>query len=305
MSSSLTALRERLDEGDRRLFDELEHHHLAVGDARPAGSGEEPHFRSTGNVWRLLEEQPRHPRSGGERSECRVSRALPAGHGRRRAGADSAGGGAGGVRRLRAIRSEGVTEARTHGELRYVACVIPHDGDVHVRDLGTAQDVDRAVERFREALRDPNADPKRARASPRRGWSWSRCESCSASGVTRLLLSPDGAVESGAVRGARRRATAIPDRALRDQLPDDRPRSPPPAGARVRARPSRSSWPTRCSASRAPAGRDRGGPTAAAGARPPQRRRGRQPGERVLRAAGGQRRTRRGRSRCCSRRPRC
>ena len=74
---------------------------------------------------------------------------------------------------------------------RYAVYLIPTNGDLEVRDLGPAKDLDTLVEKFREALRDPSADPTpEARQlyakvlQPLQGLGES----------TRLLISPDGAL---------------------------------------------------------------------------------------------------------------
>ena len=107
MSSSLIALRERLNEGDRQLFDQLSTTAAQLATLAVQGPGTTSSTRvpaASGAARRT----PQHARSPGERAEQRVSSGLPARHGRRRAGVDSCGGGAGGVRGLRTVRSEGV-----------------------------------------------------------------------------------------------------------------------------------------------------------------------------------------------------
>jgi CHAT domain-containing protein/Tfp pilus assembly protein PilF len=79
------------------------------------------------------------------------------------------------------------------GKPRYVAYILPPEGAIHSVDLGEAAAVDRAVEAWRTALRDPNrADAKRlARALDQRVMEPVR----RVLGKTRhLLLSPDGAL---------------------------------------------------------------------------------------------------------------
>jgi CHAT domain-containing protein/Tfp pilus assembly protein PilF len=76
---------------------------------------------------------------------------------------------------------------------RYVAYILPSEGAIHWVDLGEAAAIDRAVEAWRTALRDPNrADAKRlARALDRLVMEPVR----KLLGTTRhLLLSPDGAL---------------------------------------------------------------------------------------------------------------
>ena len=85
------------------------------------------------------------------------------------------------------------TEASAHGDLRYIAYVVPHDGAVRLKELGAAKDVEQAIERFREALRNPATDPKppartldRIVMEPVRELLGGK--------VSRLLISPDGAL---------------------------------------------------------------------------------------------------------------
>ena len=59
------------------------------------------------------------------------------------------------------------TEAKAHGDLRYIAYVVPHSGDIRLKELGAAKDVEPAIERFREALRNPATRSRTAGASPR------------------------------------------------------------------------------------------------------------------------------------------
>ena len=103
--------------------------------------------------------------------------------------------------------------------------------------------------------------------------------------------------QSRAVRSAHRRAGPLPDRALRDELPDERPRSAAACRSLAQIRVSRSSSPIRCSANRQPA-IERSGPSA--GTEPSPRRSvttGDDLSSDVLRAARRVRRRRRARSR--------
>jgi Uncharacterized protein conserved in bacteria len=46
--------------------------------------------------------------------------------------------------------------SKNFGDPRYIAYIIPNQGDVRWKDLGPAKDVDAAVDAFRQALRDPH-----------------------------------------------------------------------------------------------------------------------------------------------------
>ena len=190
MSSSLTTLRERLNDGDRRLFDQLTTTTSQLATLALQGPGRTP-FPEYRQRLALLEERrgTLEAEASGRSAEFRASSRPVT---------------VAGVQALippgavlvefavyEPFNPKGATEADAHREARYVACVIPHEGAVAVRDLGAAKAIDRAIERFREAVRDPNRDPKPpARAldqivmEPLRGLI--------GAGVTRLLLSPDG-----------------------------------------------------------------------------------------------------------------
>lgn len=190
MSSNTTTLRERLNDGDRKLFDELTTTTSELATLALQGPGRTPFPEYRQRLATLEERRGTLEAEASARSTEFRSRAQPVT--------------VAGVQALippeaalvefavyEPFDPKGATEAQAHGEPRYVASVIPHDGVVRVKDLGAAKDIDRAVERFREAMRDPNRDPKpHARAldhiimEPLRGLL--------GGGVTRLLLSPDG-----------------------------------------------------------------------------------------------------------------
>jgi CHAT domain-containing protein/Tfp pilus assembly protein PilF len=192
MSSSLTALRERLNDGDRRLFDDLNTTTSQLATLALQGPGRTPFPEYRQRLAALEERRSTLEAEASDRSTEFRAQSRPVT--------------VAGVQALippeaalvefavyEPFDPKGATEAAMHGEPHYVACVIPHDGVVRVKDLGTVGGVDRAIERFREALSDPDRDPKRpARAldrivmEPLRGLL--------GGGVTRLLLSPDGAL---------------------------------------------------------------------------------------------------------------
>lgn len=80
------------------------------------------------------------------------------------------------------------------GDPRYVVYVIPGGGDVRWKDLGTAREIDDAVDSFRRALRDPERrDVKQlARALDERIMQPVRALTGNA---THLLVSPDGQLD--------------------------------------------------------------------------------------------------------------
>jgi CHAT domain-containing protein len=78
-----------------------------------------------------------------------------------------------------------------YGEPHYVAYVIPHQGEIQGRDLGRAQDIDKALDALRQALRDPERKDteKLARAADEKILQPIRTLLGNA---TQLLVSPDG-----------------------------------------------------------------------------------------------------------------
>jgi CHAT domain-containing protein len=74
---------------------------------------------------------------------------------------------------------------------RYAAYLIPANGDIEVRDLGPAKDLDTLVEQFRQALRDPSADPT---PTARQLYAKTLRPLKSFMQSKRLLISPDGAL---------------------------------------------------------------------------------------------------------------
>jgi tetratricopeptide (TPR) repeat protein len=79
------------------------------------------------------------------------------------------------------------------GAPRYVAYVLRHDGEPAAIDLGAAQDIDKLVSDFRAALSDPARTSYKEVAQELFGKLIKPLQS-SLSGVNRLLLSPDGAL---------------------------------------------------------------------------------------------------------------
>ena len=126
--------------------------------------------------------------------------------------------------------------AEAYGPPHYAAYVMRRQTAPRGIDLGPAAAIDEAVEGLRKALRDPAPGRRRrqrARALDARVLQPLRAV------VRRRDAAADLArrrAEPGAVRGARRRQAAVSDRALRDQLPDERPRSAADAGRSRRQR---------------------------------------------------------------------
>ncbi len=81
--------------------------------------------------------------------------------------------------------------AEAYGEPRYIAYVLRRDGEVAWREIGAAADIDRAVEAFREALRDPHRKDvdELARDLDRKVMAPIRT---AIGGARQLLISPDG-----------------------------------------------------------------------------------------------------------------
>ena len=59
------------------------------------------------------------------------------------------------ARYVRFRPAAGDVRSELYGELRYAVYVIPHQGDVYAKDLGTAKEIDRATDALRKSLRDP------------------------------------------------------------------------------------------------------------------------------------------------------
>jgi CHAT domain-containing protein len=189
MSSSLTALRGRLNDGDRRLLDELNTTASEVATLALQGPGTMPVPEYQQRLTALEEKRGSLEAEVSRRSMEFRAQSRPVT--------------LAGVQALippdaallefavyQRFDPKAPTDAQAHGELRYVACVILREGRIHLQDLGTAADIERLVERLREALRDPSTDPKpAARAldemvmTPLREWL---------TPATRLLVSPDG-----------------------------------------------------------------------------------------------------------------
>ena len=81
-----------------------------------------------------------------------------------------------------------------YGELRYAVYVIPHQGHVYAKDLGTAKEIDKTVDMLRLSLRDPRrVDAKAATLA-----AYAKILQPIASrldGATHLILSPDGELQ--------------------------------------------------------------------------------------------------------------
>ncbi len=191
MSNSLTALRERLNEGDRQLFDQLQTTATQLARLALQGPGTTPPAEYRQRLALLDERRGTLEAQVSERSTEFLAGSRPVTVAAVQAliPADAA---LVEFAVYEPFNPKGATEAAAHGEPHYVACVIEHDGPVRMRDLGAARDIDRAVDRFRQVMRDPHSEPKRAARTldhlvmePLRGVL---------GGVTRLLLSPDGAL---------------------------------------------------------------------------------------------------------------
>jgi CHAT domain-containing protein len=89
---------------------------------------------------------------------------------------------------------EAVESPKRWGDPRYVVYVVPRRGEVSWKDLGSASAIDRAVEAFRKALRDPGRDDvkRTARDLDQRIL---RPVRELAPEARRLLLSPDGQLD--------------------------------------------------------------------------------------------------------------
>ncbi len=189
MSSSLTALRARLNDGDRRLLDELNKTASEVATLALQGPGKTPVPEYQQRLSALEEKRNSLEGEVSRRSMEFRAQSQPV----TLAGVQALippGAALLEFAVYQRFDPRAPTEAQAHGELRYVACVIPRQGEIHLQDLGAAADIEHLVERLRESLRDPSTDPKPAARAldemvmePLREWL---------TPVTRLLVSPDG-----------------------------------------------------------------------------------------------------------------
>jgi len=92
----------------------------------------------------------------------------------------------------RPFNSKAPTRA-AYGPPRYVAYVIRHDGDVRWKELGDAKAIDGAIQDLRAALRDPKRTDVRSLARTVEQLVIEPLGSA-LNGVSRLLVSPDGAL---------------------------------------------------------------------------------------------------------------
>jgi CHAT domain-containing protein len=81
-----------------------------------------------------------------------------------------------------------------YGDRRYAAYVIPHQGDVYGRDLGSAKEIDRIVNALRQSLRDPQRSDAKATAMTAYAKILQPI-STAFRGATHLILSPDGELQ--------------------------------------------------------------------------------------------------------------
>jgi CHAT domain-containing protein len=80
------------------------------------------------------------------------------------------------------------------GERRYAVYVIPHQGEVYAKDLGSAKEIDEAVDALRRSLRDP----QRTDANPVAANAYAKILQPIAGAIgdaTNLILSPDGELQ--------------------------------------------------------------------------------------------------------------
>jgi CHAT domain-containing protein/tetratricopeptide (TPR) repeat protein len=80
------------------------------------------------------------------------------------------------------------------GERRYAALVIPHEGDVYVKDLGSAKEVDKVADALRQSLRDPKRIDEKAAASAAYSKILQPIEGA-VGNKSHLILSPDGELQ--------------------------------------------------------------------------------------------------------------
>ena len=193
MGSSLTALRERLNDGDRRLLDRLNTTTSELATLALQGRGSTPFPEYRQHLAALEEQRGSLEADASERSAEFRARSQPV----TLAGVQALIPPEAALLEIRRLRAASIrkraTDAAAHGELRYVAYVDPHQGDVRVSDLGAAKDIDRRGRAIpRGAARSANGSgAARARPRPDRDGAG---RGLLGGGVTRLLLSPDGAL---------------------------------------------------------------------------------------------------------------
>ncbi len=85
-------------------------------------------------------------------------------------------------------------EKEVYGEARYAVYVVPHQGDVYARDLGSAKEIDKAVDALRQSLRDPQRrDAKAVGAAAYKQILQPIAGSFGT--ATHLIFSPDGQLQ--------------------------------------------------------------------------------------------------------------
>lgn len=88
----------------------------------------------------------------------------------------------------------GDVRSELYGELRYAVYVIPHQGDVYAKDLGSAKEIDQTVNALRLSLRDPQRTD--AKAAAMTAYAKILQPVSNAFGdATHLILSPDGELQ--------------------------------------------------------------------------------------------------------------
>jgi CHAT domain-containing protein len=189
VADSVTALRRRLQPEDKRLLDELSNTTADLAKAALHGAGQAPSEEYQAQLAALQRKREKleieiSRRSAGyyQRSDAvtlaAVREAIPAGN----VLLEFA------VYRPYDVRQTGASD---YAEPRYVVYVIFRDGEVRWKDLGSAKQIDDAVEAFRQALRDPKRGDVRQLARPLYEKLMQPVRSL-AGNAKRLIISPDG-----------------------------------------------------------------------------------------------------------------
>jgi CHAT domain-containing protein len=98
------------------------------------------------------------------------------------------------ARYVRFRPTAGDVRSELYGELRYAVYVIPHQGDVYARDLGSAKEIDQIVNALRLSLRDPQRTD--AKATAMTAYAKILQPISNAFGDAKhLILSPDGELQ--------------------------------------------------------------------------------------------------------------
>jgi CHAT domain-containing protein/Tfp pilus assembly protein PilF len=191
VAGSLTALRQHMKPEDRKLIDQLDSTDAELAKVALNGPGKMP-AEEYAKQLRLLEEKREELEASISQSSAgyyeqtgmvtlaAVKAAIPA----QAALVELA------VYRPFDPKAIG-QETTQYGHPRYVAYIIPNQGEVRWKDLGSAKDIDSAADAFRQALRDPKRSDAKQRARVLDEQTFRPLRAL-VGDATQLLISPDG-----------------------------------------------------------------------------------------------------------------